>query len=72
MRTVFLTVTDANFFLGTLATVNSVLEFHPDASVVVVVNSDRPLTTQQSRLLKTAPQVQLATSEELTRGRHNG
>ena len=43
IRLAFVTVTDASFFPGTLATVNSILEFHPEADIYVVSNHKDPL-----------------------------
>src|SRR5437870_4889419 len=54
MKIVFITVTDAHFFPGTVATINSVLHFHPEASVVAVNNHIQKagLGAAQSALLK--------------------
>jgi hypothetical protein len=50
-RIAFLTVTDHEFFLGTLATVNSILKFEPAAEVIVVNNLKKGLTAPQKTLL---------------------
>ncbi len=56
MGLVFLTVTDGFFFPGTVATVNSVLRFHPEARVRVVNNhvQKAPLTAEQRRVFENA------------------
>lgn len=36
MNVLFLTVTDENFFPGTIATINSILDYHPQAMIAVV------------------------------------
>ena len=43
VRYAFVTITDWDFFPGTLATVNSVLEFHPLATIFVVHNDKNAL-----------------------------
>jgi hypothetical protein len=55
-RLVFVTVTDGYFFAGTLATVNSIRMFHPEARVVVVHNHlhKKPLTAGQRRVVEIA------------------
>lgn len=47
IRLAFITVTDASFFPGTLAAVNSILTFHPDADVYVIDSALEPLTPSQ-------------------------
>src|SRR5579884_2008433 len=56
MRLVFVTVTDSFFFPGTLATVNSVLRFHPEARVCVVNNhvQKASLSAEQKQVIETA------------------
>ncbi len=56
MRIQFLTVTDAHFFPGTVATVNSVRCFHPEAEVCVVHNHVQrsPLTAAQRAAFEAA------------------
>ncbi|QDU11420.1 class I SAM-dependent methyltransferase [Gimesia aquarii] len=61
----FITVTDYAFFPGTLATVNSVLHYHPDSSIHVIVNENNPLTAPQMECLKTDDHVKLISSQEL-------
>lgn len=71
MRYAFITVTDWNFFPGTLATVNSVLEFHPLATVYVVQNERRPLSGPQAACLGGDPRIRLLDSSVFSRsGRH--
>jgi hypothetical protein len=48
----FVTVTDYDFFPGTLATVNSILKFHPHVDVVVVNNLKKGLSEPQRMLLE--------------------
>lgn len=73
IRHAFLTVTDSDFFPGTLATVNSVLHFHPEADVFVIQNETRGLTEPQTRLLQTGGRVTLLGSSRFqTEGRHIG
>jgi hypothetical protein len=50
--TAFLTVTDYDYFPGTVATVNSIFQHHPDATVLVVNRLDHSLTEPQRRLLE--------------------
>lgn len=52
IRLAFITVTDTSFFPGTLAAVNSVLEFHPDADVFVINSHEAPLTPPQLACLQ--------------------
>lgn len=67
----FFTVTDYAFFPGTLATVNSILEFHPEADVFVVVNHKHPLTEPQAECLRACDHVRLVDSRKFERdGRH--
>jgi len=66
-RAAFVTVTDHAFFPGTVATVNSVLRFHPDATIYVVVNHHHPLTAPQVQCLRDSDQVRLIDSHELER-----
>jgi hypothetical protein len=55
-RVVFVTVTDAYFFPGTVATVHSVRAFHPDARIVVAHNHvhKRGLSAEQRTVLESA------------------
>jgi hypothetical protein len=70
-RYAFITVTDGYFFPGTLATVNSVLEYHPDADVFVVANHRHPLTRAQSQCLEACKRLQVIDSRRLAKsGRH--
>jgi len=48
----FVTVTDYDFFPGTLATVNSILKFSHDFDVIVINNLNKKLTEPQIRLLE--------------------
>jgi hypothetical protein len=63
-RHAFLTVTDHAFFPGTLATVNSVLEFHPGSEIFVVANHKQPLTPAQVECLRRSDRVKLLDSRE--------
>jgi hypothetical protein len=63
----FLTITDRGFWAGTVATVNSVLEFHPDAIVFVVQNDKNPLSSVQASFFKAQPNVELQNSSDLAR-----
>jgi hypothetical protein len=62
IRYAFVTVTDRAYWVGTLAMVNSILEFHPQAEVVVVENSEVPLTPSQRRILTQRDRVRLIRS----------
>jgi hypothetical protein len=67
-RLVFLTVTDAAYFPGTVATVNSVLRFHPEARIVVVNNHlQKTGLTPEQRGLFTACGVEVHDAAELAR-----
>jgi predicted O-methyltransferase YrrM len=68
LRYAFVTVTDWNFFPGTLATVNSVLEFHPLATVYVVENERRPLSAPQAACLANEPRVRVLGSAQFAHG----
>jgi hypothetical protein len=71
IRYAFITVTDWNFFPGTLATVNSVLEFHPFATVYVVQNERRALSAPQAACFGNDPRVRLLGSSQFGHsGRH--
>jgi hypothetical protein len=56
MKLLFLTVTDGFFFPGTVATVNSVLHFHPEARICVVNNhiQNASLSADQRRMFESA------------------
>lgn len=70
-RHAFVTVTDYSFFPGTLATVNSVLEFHPDSEVHVVANHKHALSEPQADCLRRCDRVRLHDSREFEfPGRH--
>jgi hypothetical protein len=72
-RHAFVTVTDYQFFPGTLATVNSVLEFQPEADVYVINNQKAALTTPQVKCLEGNRRVSLLSSSHFERpGRHIG
>ncbi|MEX3858200.1 class I SAM-dependent methyltransferase [Paraburkholderia sp. BR10923] len=64
VRYAFVTVTDFNFFPGTLATVNSVLEFQPEADIFIVVNEKCPLSEAQRECLAAAARVVLMDSSQ--------
>lgn len=55
-RVLFITVTDANFFPGTLATVHSIRIFHPSARILIAHNhvQKQPLLPGQRRVLENA------------------
>ena len=57
-------MTDWNFFAGTIATVNSVLEFPPLATVYVIQNERRPLSGPQAACLGKDPRMRLLGSSE--------
>lgn len=63
----FITITDRAFFPGTLATVNSLLNFHPAAPIYVVENDKLPLTAPQVGLLRQSPQITIVNSASLAR-----
>jgi hypothetical protein len=65
IRHAFITVTDCDFFPGTLATVGSVAEFQPDADIFVINNEKRPLTAPQVAYLRTHPGIWLLDSSRL-------
>jgi hypothetical protein len=73
IRHAFLTVTDRDFFPGTLATVNSVLHLQPNADVFAVQDENRSLTDAQARLLQDHSRVSLQGSSRFQApGRHMG
>lgn len=63
----FVTITDYSFFPGTVATVNSILYFHPNATIYVVQNDKSPLSGPQAMLLRQSPQVTLVHSKTMER-----
>lgn len=65
IRLAFVTVTDEPIFPGTLATVNSVLEFHPEADIFVVSNHREPLTLPQLECLQGFERVHVIDSRKL-------
>jgi|GEM_PF-1379325 len=67
IRFCFITVTDHSFFPGTVATVSSVLTFHPSATILVVQNDKHPLTAPQAGVLRRSPQVTIVNSCSLER-----
>ncbi len=69
IRYAFVTITDWDFFPGTLATVNSVLEFHPLATVYVVQNDKNPLSGPQAACLGNNPRIRLLQSSDFS---HSG
>jgi hypothetical protein len=62
IRYAFVTITDHEFFPGTMATVSSILEHHPEAEVFVVINEKRPLTIPQASCLARDARVRLVDS----------
>lgn len=73
IRHAFITVTDYEFFPGTLATVSSILEFQPNADIFVINNEKRPLTTQQAVCLRRYSRVCLLDSSRFAgNGRYIG
>lgn len=56
MAPLFITVSDRRFFPGTLAAVNSLLTYHPEADIAVVSSGqfNEPLTGPQTDLLRSA------------------
>ena len=71
-RTAFLTVTDDRFFVGTLAAVNSILHYHPDAEILVVNRTDAGLNDHQRHLLERANVRVLDSDLFRAEGRHIG
>lgn len=63
----FITVTDRTFFPGTLATVNSILHFHPTIQVFVVQNDRHSLSAPQVKLLRQSQQITILSSSTLAR-----
>ena len=59
IRYAFITVTDYQFFPGTLATVNSIAHFQPQAEIFVVYNEKQPLSEPQARMLSGNPRMHL-------------
>jgi hypothetical protein len=67
IRYAFVTVTDRNYFPGTLATLGSVFEFHPQATVYVLDNAPRGLSEAQAGALCKGPRVRLLAASEFAR-----
>ena len=67
MTCAFITVTDRSFFAGTVATVNSVIHFHPDTPIYVVHNEKNPLTATQIDQLSAGATVRVLNSEAFNR-----
>lgn len=70
MRPVFLTFTDRQFFPGAVATISSVVAFHPDAEFAVAFDDRNGLTPAQLRLFKPLPNIRLLPASEIAAGRH--
>jgi hypothetical protein len=68
IRYAFITVTDYEFFPGTLATVSSILEFQPDAGIFVINNKKRALTAPQADCLCRDSRVRLLDSARFAAG----
>jgi hypothetical protein len=58
----FTTAGDARSFPAMLATVNSILQFHPDASITVLAGGDEPLSPAQRTVLSRCERVRLSES----------
>ena len=58
----FTTAGDARSFPAMLATVNSILQFHPDASITVLAGGDQPLSPAQRKVLSRCERVRLCES----------
>jgi hypothetical protein len=71
-RIAFLTVTDRAFFPGTVATVNSVLLFHPDAELIVIDNLTNALSGPQRDLLERGGVTVVPSDRFRAEGRHLG
>lgn len=64
---------DDSSFPGAVATVNSILHFHPRSDVVVVVDSANPLSAPQVQCFRASERVRIVESRELQRaGRRIG
>jgi predicted O-methyltransferase YrrM len=73
IRYAFVVVTDRHFLPGTLATVSSVLEFHPHATVYVINNDRCALTAPQADCFRMDPRVRLMESSAFAHsGRYVG
>jgi len=71
IRHAFITVTDYNFFPGTLATVNSVRAFAPEADIFVVQNDKLSLSAPQCACFEGIDRVRLLPSAAFAgRGRY--
>ena len=64
IKSLFITVTDSNFFPGTIATVNSILMFHPQAEICVVFNEKQLLFPKQCQILESCPNIRLLSSSD--------
>jgi len=71
IRQAFITVTDYDFFPGTLATVASIREFVPEADVFVVQNDRHPLTAPQVACLERNEKVHLLRSSRFDSARRH-
>lgn len=70
MKILFLTVSDKNFFIGTLATVNSILKHHPEADIGIVdYNSFLPegLSEDQKIFLQSCSNIKIYNRENFMR-----
>jgi len=65
MKHCFITVTDWGFFPGTLATVNSLLRFQPDADIWVVNREGESISSPQAECLLQGERVRLMKSSAL-------
>jgi hypothetical protein len=64
----FITVTDFDFFPGTIATVSSVLEFHPEADIYVIQNDKHPQSSSQAAHFQNGERVHFQPSSRFETG----
>jgi hypothetical protein len=67
IRYAFVTVTDRAYWAGTVAMLNSILEFHPQAEIIVVENSELRLNSTQRRILTQRDRVRLMRAAAVAR-----
>jgi len=70
LNKVFYTVTNKPYFLGTVATINSVMHLHKYPTIWVISSANDPLSKEQENFIKNLPNIKYTTINNLDIGRH--
>jgi len=68
MTLTFYTVTNRNYFAGTVAALSSIRAFHPEAAILVFAESRSPLAPEQVAHLRSIPRLTYFPAEEAAFG----